>query len=159
MTTNPVPYDPNNPPTDFIGKPKTRANKAKFLEILRSNLGNVTNTAKHPEAPVSKETHWIWLKTDPYYMIQVQEIGNMIFDFVESNLYKQISKGDTPAMNLYFRYSPHAKKRGWIQQTDITSGGEKISIPNISISIIPPTHNDTPPATEDNIEDIESEDI
>ena len=101
-----------------------------------------------------RETHYGWMKSDPDYKLQVEEIANMVFDYVESALYRQIGKGDTPAMNLYFRYSPTAKRRGWQQNLDITSGGDKLQIPAINISIVPPLLAESEP---DNIIDITEE--
>ena len=120
----------------MTGNLATQGRKATFINALKETLGNVTEASRLSEMP--RETHYGWMKSDPDYKLQVEEIANMVFDYVESALYRQIGKGDTPAMNLYFRYSPTAKRRGWQQNLDITSGGDKLQIPAINISIVPP---------------------
>lgn len=120
----------------MTGDLKVQTRKTTFINALKETLGNVTEASKL--TGIQRDTHYRYLKDDPEYKLQVEEIANMVFDFVESNLYRQIGKGDTPAMNLYFRYSPTAKRRGWQQNLDITSGGDKLQIPAINISIVPP---------------------
>ena len=110
--------------------------KALFLETLKSNLGNITDTAQ--ETNISRNTHYVWMNNDPVYREKAEEISNMVFDFVESKLYRAINKEDVSAMSLYFRYSPTAKRRGWQANLDVTSGGEKLNIPEIIVSIVPP---------------------
>jgi hypothetical protein len=134
------------------GDLKLQVTKTTFIEALRETLGNVTEASRR--TGIDRISHYRYLKEDPEYKQQVDEIANMVFDYVESNLYKQIGKGDTPAMNLYFRYSPTAKRRGWQQNLDITTGGEKLNIPAINISIVPPLLSQP---EDDNIIDITEE--
>jgi len=134
------------------GDLKLQVTKTTFIEALRETLGNVTEASRR--TGIDRISHYKYLKDDPEYKQQVDEIANMVFDYVESNLYKQIGKGDTPAMNLYFRYSPTAKRRGWQQNLDITTGGEKLNIPAINISIVPPLLAES---EDDNIIDITEE--
>lgn len=134
------------------GDLKLQVTKTTFIEALRETLGNVTEASRR--TGIDRISHYKYLKDDPEYKQQVDEIANMVFDYVESNLYKQIGKGDTPAMNLYFRYSPTAKRRGWQQNLDITTGGEKLNIPAINISIVPPLLAEP---EDDNIIDITEE--
>lgn len=118
---------------------QVQTKKNQMLESLRANLGNVT--ASSIQTGISRESHYHYLKTDPEYKEQVDEIQNQVFDFVESCLYSQIAKGDTQAISLFIRYSPAAKRRGWGPNLDITSGGNAISIPQVIVSIIPPIEN------------------
>ena len=141
----------------MTGNVGVQTRKTLFIDALKETLGNVTEASKL--VSITRETHYNWMKSDPEYKIQVEEIANMVFDYVESALYRQIGKGDTPAMNLYFRYSPTAKRRGWQQNLDITSGGEKISIPEINVTIVPPLLSSPADFNEPDIIDIESGDI
>ena len=149
---------PQNKTRTMTGDLKVQTRKTTFINALKETLGNVTEASKL--TGIQRDTHYRYLKDDPEYKLQVEEIANMVFDYVESALYKQIGKGDTPAMNLYFRYSPTAKRRGWQQNLDITSGGEKISIPEINVTIVPPLLGSPADLDQtDNIIDIDSQDI
>jgi len=145
---------PNKTLTKMSGL-QTKTKKKLMLEALKENLGNVTAACK--AIGILRESHYGYMKKDPEYAADVAEVQNLVFDFVESKLYQSINKGDTQAMGLFFRYSPSAKRRGWVNHIDVTSGGEKLNIPEISISIVPPVL--IPSTTVELIEGADSDDI
>ncbi len=107
----------------------TKANtikKERMLEALRQSLGVVTTAAK--AADIDRTEHYKWLKKDPEYNAQVEDLENIALDFAESHLHKKIREGDTTATIFFLKTK--GKRRGYIERVDhdITSGGEKITV-------------------------------
>jgi hypothetical protein len=89
--------------------------KKAMLEALEKSLGIVTTACK--QVGLARDTHYRWLKEDEEYKNQVDELNNVAHDFVESQLHKQIAKGNPLATMFYLKCK--AKSRGYIEQQDI----------------------------------------
>ena len=100
--------------TDSIGH-KKRA----MLEALEKSLGVVTTACK--QAQISRDTHYRWLKEDKDYRVKCKDMENIALDFAESQLHKQIMKGN-PISTIFF-LKCKGKKRGYIEQQDIKVTG------------------------------------
>ena len=100
--------------TDSIGH-KKRA----MLEALEKSLGVVTTACK--QAQISRDTHYRWLKEDKDYRVKCKDMENVALDFAESQLHKQIMKGN-PLSTIFF-LKCKGKKRGYIEQQDIKVTG------------------------------------
>lgn len=100
--------------TDSIGH-KKRA----MLEALEKSLGVVTTACK--QAQISRDTHYRWLKEDKDYRVKCKDMENVALDFAESQLHKQIMKGN-PISTIFF-LKCKGKKRGFIEQQDIKVTG------------------------------------
>jgi len=100
--------------TDSIGH-KKRA----MLEALEKSLGVVTTACK--QAQISRDTHYRWLKEDKDYRVKCKDMENVALDFAESQLHKQIMKGN-PISTIFF-LKCKGKKRGYIEQQDIKVTG------------------------------------
>lgn len=100
---------------------RTEQHKKAVIEALEKSLGVVTTACKH--VGVSRVTFYEWLKTDPAFKQSVEDIDNIALDFAESQLHKQIQKGDTTATIFYLKTK--GKKRGYIEKTeqDLNHGG------------------------------------
>jgi hypothetical protein len=88
---------------------KPNSKKSAMIEALGKSLGIVTTACKAID--INRCTHYEWLKDDPEYALQVQEIENLALDFAESRLHKLIEKGDTSATIFYLKTK--GKKRGY----------------------------------------------
>jgi hypothetical protein len=99
--------------------------KKRLLEALEASLGVVTTACK--AAKVSRDTHYRWIKEDPLYAAAVQELSDVAVDFAESNLHKLIQEGNPSATIFYLKTK--GKKRGYVETTDITTGGNALREP------------------------------
>ena len=72
------------------------------------------------------------MKEDDKYAEQVNDLENVVLDFAESHLHKQMQDGSTAA--TIFLLKTRGKKRGYIERNelDLTSGDEPIKI-NVNI--------------------------
>jgi len=86
-----------------------------MIEALEKSLGIVTTACK--SVGISRDTHYRWLKEDKEYRIKCKDMENIAIDFVESQLHKQIAKGN-PLSTIFF-LKCKAKKRGYIEQNDV----------------------------------------
>jgi hypothetical protein len=89
--------------------------KRAMIEALEKSLGIVTTACK--SVGISRDTHYRWLKEDKEYRIKCKDMENIAIDFVESQLHKQIAKGN-PLSTIFF-LKCKAKKRGYIEQNDV----------------------------------------
>jgi len=94
---------------------KTDNKKRDLLEALEKSLGIVTTACK--QVGIHRDTYYEWLKKDKEFKRKVRELENVAIDFVESQLHKQIAKGN-PLSTIFF-LKCKAKKRGYIEQNDV----------------------------------------
>lgn len=90
--------------------------KKAMLQALEASLGVVTVAAKN--ASIDRSTHYEWLKTDPEYKQQVDDLSNVAIDFAESSLFKQMKEGN--AASIIFYLKTKAKHRGYIERKELT---------------------------------------
>ena len=114
---------------------KTNTQKRNMLLALHKSLGIVTKAAKmvtedEIEAESLRERHYDWLKTDLVYKEAVESIEGIVLDYAESQLFKQVAKGDTTA--IIFLLKCKGKKRGYIERAemDLTT-----SVPQLIIHV------------------------
>ena len=114
---------------------KTNNRKKKLLLALYKSLGIVTKAAKmvtedETDAESLRHNHYDWLKTDPAYKEAVESIEGIVLDYAESQLFKQVAKGDTTA--VIFLLKCKGKKRGYIDRAemDLTT-----SVPQLVIHV------------------------
>lgn len=88
--------------------------KKRLLAKLIEYKGIVTTACA--AANVSRPIHYVWYNSDPDYKQKVDDIQEMVLDFVEGSLHKLINDGDTAATLFYLK--TRGKKRGFIERTD-----------------------------------------
>ena len=101
-------------------------NKKHLLEALELSIGVVTTACK--SARIGRTTHYRWLIEDKEYAAAVKEIEDVAIDFAESSLHKQIKDG-IPSSTIFY-LKTKGKKRGYIETTDITTGGQSFNEPS-----------------------------
>ena len=89
--------------------------KKAMLEALEKSLGIVTTAAKI--AGISRGTHYDWMKEDEDYKKAVEAVGDVVLDFAESQLHKQIKDNNTSSTIFYLKTK--GKKRGYIEAQEI----------------------------------------
>ncbi len=72
---------------------------------------------------IDRGTHYNWLKNDDEYASQVKNLENIVLDFAESQLHKQIKEGSTTA--TIFLLKTKGKNRGYIERQEIETDSDK----------------------------------
>jgi hypothetical protein len=88
--------------------------KKLMIEALKHQLGNVTLACK--EVGITRDTHYRWIKEDAEYKEETTNLDDFVIDYVENELYKKISKGDTACILFWLKCK--AKHRGYIERPD-----------------------------------------
>jgi hypothetical protein len=89
---------------------KTDILKTSLLEALEKSLGVVTSACKI--AGCSRETFYKYCKED-----KEDDISNITLDFAESQLHRQIKKGNTTATIFYLKTK--GKNRGYVERQEV----------------------------------------
>jgi len=113
---------------------KIKRNKEKLLDALEKTLGMVTPACKN--VGISRNQFYIYYKEDSEFRAAVDDINEITLDFAETQLLQKIKEGSERSILFYMKYK--ARKRGYSDSLDITSGGDKIT----EIRIIPIKNND-----------------
>lgn len=95
--------------------------KKALVEALEKSLGVVSTACK--AAGISRDTHYRWLKEDPEYKAQVEELSEVAVDFAESHLHKLIKDGN-PAATIFF-LKTKGKNRGYVERQEIAVAEKK----------------------------------
>jgi hypothetical protein len=95
---------------------KTEQHKKAIIEALEKSLGVVTTACR--TVGIGRTQFYQWLKDDPEFKREVEDISNIALDFAESQLHKQIGEGSTPATIFYLKTK--GKKRGYVERQEIT---------------------------------------
>ena len=110
---------------------RTQHHKKALLEALEKTLGVITSACKI--VGVNRSTYYDYYKTDSDFREQVDDLSNVVLDFAESQLHKQIQAGNTTATIFYLKTK--GKGRGYIERTEYTGkDGESLSQQNINLS-------------------------
>lgn len=107
-----------------MAQQKPEEYKEKLLIALERSLGIVTPACK--EVGVSRDTFYRYCKEDPEFKRKVDDINEITLDFAENQLLKKIKEGSEKSIMFYMRYK--ARRRGYTDSIDITSGGAPIVI-------------------------------
>ena len=105
-----------------MAQQKQEVYKKKLLEELERSLGIVTPACK--DVGISRDTFYRYYKEDEVFRASVDDINEITLDFAENQLLKKIKEGSERSILFYMKYK--ARKRGYTDSIDITSGGEKI---------------------------------
>jgi hypothetical protein len=95
---------------------KTEQHKKAIIQALEQSLGVVTTACK--KVGIGRTQFYQWLKDDPEFKREVEDISNITLDFAESQLHKQIREGSTSATIFYLKTK--GKKRGYVERQEIT---------------------------------------
>ena len=91
---------------------KTRHNKKKILEALEKSLGIVTTACKI--AGVHRSTYYEYYNTDEEFKKECDAMSNIVLDFAESQLHKQIKDGNPSSTIFYLKTK--GKNRGYYEK-------------------------------------------
>jgi ACT domain-containing protein len=94
--------------------------KKAMIEALEKSLCVVTSACK--QVGINRSTHYEWIKNDPEYADQVKNLENIVLDFAESQLHKQIKDGNTTA--TIFLLKTKGKGRGYIERQEVVTDSD-----------------------------------
>lgn len=97
--------------------------KKLLILALEKNLGIITPACK--EVGVSRDTFYRYYEEDVDFRREVDSINDITLDFVENQLLRKIKDGSERSILFYMKYK--ARKRGYTDSLDITTGGDKIT--------------------------------
>jgi hypothetical protein len=104
--------------------------KKAMVEAMRKSLGIVSTACR--EVGIDRRTHYNWLKDDPEYKEDIENIGEEVIDFAESKLHTLIDNGDVASTIFYLKTK--GKKRGFVERTELT-GNEGQPIIHIAANL------------------------
>lgn len=99
---------------------KVQQNKKILLDALEKSLGIVTTACK--KAGLNRSTYYEYMANDPEFVKQVKDIENIVKDFVESQLHKQIKEGNHVSTIFYLKTK--GRDRGYQESVQV-SGDDK----------------------------------
>jgi hypothetical protein len=89
--------------------------KNTFLHALEKSLGIVTQACK--STGIAKSTFYDWLKKDKEFAGHVDAVKEVVLDFAESSLHKQINAGNTSATIFFLKC--RGSERGYIEKSEV----------------------------------------
>lgn len=94
--------------------------KKALIEALEKSLGVVTSACK--ACNVSRSQFYEYVNTDPEFAANVRDIDDVLLDFAEAQLYKQIKEGNTTATIFFLKTK--GQRRGYIEKSQVEHSGE-----------------------------------
>ena len=105
--------------------------KEKLLKALQETQGLIYHACKKA-GNISRSTYYRYMKEDPEFAKEVEDIKQAQIDYVEGQLIKNISKGKETSIIFYLKSK--ARDRGYAEKVDITSGGKALT--DLTIKVI-----------------------
>lgn len=95
----------------------TDIQKSRMIEAMEKSLGIVTTACK--TVGINRSTHYDWMEKDPKYKKAIESIQEVVLDFAESQLHKQVKDGN--ATSTIFFLKTKGKRRGYVERTESIS--------------------------------------
>ena len=92
---------------------QVQQHKKDLLIALEKSLGIVTTACK--TVGIDRTTYYRYLNDDAAFAEAVKDLDNVALDFAESQLHKQIQKGEVSSTIFYLKTK--GKHRGYIEKT------------------------------------------
>lgn len=99
--------------------------KKVVIEKMKKTLGNITASCE--AAQIARSTYYDWYEKDADFRATIDSIAESCIDFAESQLFKQISEGNSTSTIFYLKTK--GKKRGYVETTEITGKDGKDLVP------------------------------
>ena len=99
-------------------KKRTSAKQKVFLKAFETSFGNISEACKN--ANIGRGTYYRWMKLNPRFAQQVEDLNEELIDYAESKLLTQIMDNNTTAIIFFLKTK--GKKRGYIEtvENDVT---------------------------------------
>ena len=92
-----------------------QSKKKKLLQALVDSHGVVTQACR--KANISRAHYYRWWNEDDKFRKECDDIQEQAVDFVESQLFKQITEGNITGQIFYLKTK--GKNRGYIEKTQV----------------------------------------
>ena len=90
-------------------------NKKALIDALEKSLGVVTLACK--QVGIDRTTFYRYVKEDEDFAAAVRDVDEVVLDFAESQLHKQIRENNTAATIFYLKTK--GKRRGYIETQEL----------------------------------------
>jgi len=111
--------------------------KKEMLSALKETLGVVAPACEM--VGISRNTHYVWMKSDADYKLAVDDLLEFQIDFVESKLFSNINNGDISSTIFYLKTK--GKSRGYIERKEIEHDGN-IKLESVTVFKLPDNERD-----------------
>ena len=98
---------------------KTDINKKAMIKALEKCMGIASTDCKM--VGICRTSHYEWIIEDEQYRKDVESVQDMVIDFAESSLHRQIEEGNPTSTIFYLKTK--GKKRGFVEKTEIEHSG------------------------------------
>jgi hypothetical protein len=107
--------------------------KKAFPELLRKKMTNVTLACQ--EANIDRSTYYAWRNEDPEFAAACDEAIEMVFDSVESVMYKKVLVDHDTTCLIYFTKTK-MKNRGYVERVESTGkDGSPLTQVNYTVEV------------------------
>ena len=112
---------------------KSHTIKKAFPELLRKKMTNITIACQ--EAGIPRRTYYDWRESDPEFAAACDEAVEMVYDTVESVMYKKVLVDQETTCLIYFTKTK-LKNRGYVERIENTGkDGGPLSHVNYTVEI------------------------
>lgn len=108
----------------MAGKKRPEEHKQALLKALENHMGIVSKACA--EVGISRDMFYYYCKGDENFKRAVDELNELQIDFAESQLLKNIAKGDRASIMFFLKYK--ARSRGYAE-SHIVDANVKIEQP------------------------------
>ena len=122
----PIPIGTDEQPRTELQK--TTLRKRAMIEALEKTMGVVSHACKI--VGLDRGIHYDWYKDDSEYKRQVDSVKDIVLDFAESALFKQIKEGN-PTSTMYY-LNNQGKSRGY----NVKDENDKDDAPKFTVNIV-----------------------
>ena len=96
-------------------KGTTSDNKETFLQALKLNLGNISQSCK--ASNIGRQTYYNWVDDDEEFKHSCKDVEESLLDLAENRLLEKIDKYDITAIIFFLKTK--GKKRGYIEKQEV----------------------------------------
>ena len=106
----------NTSNTSSNGTNSTTSNKKEtFLQSLKLNLGNISESCK--SSNIGRQTYYNWVDDDEEFKHSCKDVEESLLDLAENRLLEKIDKSDITAIIFFLKTK--GKKRGYIEKQEV----------------------------------------
>ena len=96
-------------------KRTTSDKKETFLQALKLNLGNISQSCK--ASNIGRQTYYDWVDADEEFKHSCKDVEESLLDLAENRLLEKIDKYDITAIIFFLKTK--GKKRGYIEKQEV----------------------------------------
>lgn len=79
----------------------TEQDKERYLEALKTTLGNITEACNLTK--INRMKYYYWIEHDDKFKQDCADVEKLQFDFVENALMKKIKQGSEPSIHFFLK--------------------------------------------------------